>query len=89
MINLDVRETLVDILVNYFSISRAVLSSSETLPFTGAEIAMESFQLYEFLMLVEEHYKIYFSPKDFASLSFRSLGDAEKAVKQKLVTTEK
>lgn len=80
----EIREKLTDILVDKFGLGEDSLDFSEPQVSTGLQIGLNALQLYEFLMCIENEFRIYFEPQDFKSMSFRNLHDVETAVHMKL-----
>ena len=80
----EITKRLSAILVDKFGLPEESLDFSGPQMTTGLDVGLNAFQLYEFLMCIENEFHIYFQPQDFESMSFRNLHDVEIAVFTKL-----
>lgn len=83
----EVRDKLTDILVDKFEFQEKSLDFSKPQTSTGLSIGLSAPQMYELLMCIENEFHLYFQPRDFESMSFRSLHGVEAAVLSKLSNT--
>lgn len=79
----DLLHKLTTILCDQFEISFDGYSNFINMQLTGPELQLSAFQMYEYLICIENETGFYFSAEDIRKSNFRTLSDIASAVLQK------
>lgn len=80
MVVVDIEEKLKDLISEMFSIDREVISLDE--PLTQEGIGLNSIQMIELVVGIEEYFNVELDPEMFTDENFANIGNLSKLINQ-------